>query len=195
LHVGALKQFAAREGHTNVPARHVEQFAGHQIRLGQWVSARRHLYRRGQLPEAYAADLEAVPGWVWEPARVYRAHRKLAGRDRNIRKSAESGVPYSHIASEYRITRERVRQIVEGKRTSGPVRERWERHVEALAQFAQREGHTNVPAAHVEIVDGAPVELGRFVASRREAARVGTLAPGYRADLEAVPGWVWEPDG
>ena len=56
-----LLDFATREGHCSVPARHVE--AG--IRLGNWVVAQRQAYRNGLLAEGRIAALTAIPNWAW----------------------------------------------------------------------------------------------------------------------------------
>jgi len=51
-----------REGHSRVPATHVEG----EYRLGSWVSVKRKQYRKGRLSPERIAKLEALPGWVWD---------------------------------------------------------------------------------------------------------------------------------
>ncbi|WP_406426585.1 helicase associated domain-containing protein [Streptomyces sp. NBC_00147] len=42
--LAAARSFLEREGHLDVPQRHIEAFDGDHVRLGQWLSnVRRHL--------------------------------------------------------------------------------------------------------------------------------------------------------
>ncbi len=63
LGLGALRQFAEREGTIRVSSRHVETFGGGNVRLAAWMSNRRN--NKGQLSEERIEALEAVPGWDW----------------------------------------------------------------------------------------------------------------------------------
>jgi len=56
-----LRQFVAREGHCDVPKRHVE--GGY--RLGRWLSRQRELHERGELAPERVAALDAVASWRW----------------------------------------------------------------------------------------------------------------------------------
>jgi hypothetical protein len=59
---GALREFAAREGHAKVPSTHRER----ELKLGSWVGAQRVAYRRGTLRRDRLATLEGVHGWIWD---------------------------------------------------------------------------------------------------------------------------------
>ncbi|GLW34496.1 helicase associated domain-containing protein [Actinoplanes regularis] len=56
-----LRAYADEHGHARVPPSWV---TADGFRLGNWVSNRRS--RRGQLGADRAAQLEKVPGWVWD---------------------------------------------------------------------------------------------------------------------------------
>ncbi|MDI3390759.1 helicase associated domain-containing protein [Streptomyces sp. B-S-A8] len=63
LNLQAVRQFHAREGHVNVPRKHVEQLVegdGHvvDVKLGVWIDNTRR--RAGKLSEQRRADLEAL---------------------------------------------------------------------------------------------------------------------------------------
>ncbi|MFJ4851476.1 MULTISPECIES: helicase associated domain-containing protein [unclassified Streptomyces] len=58
------------------------------------------------------------------------------------------------------------------KRTRAQI---WAANLTAARQYAQREGHLNVPRSHVEDVDGTGHALGVFIANQR--ARRANLAP------------------
>jgi hypothetical protein len=53
--LAAARAFHAREGHLNVPQRHIEKIEGEPVRLGQWLSNLRR--RRSGLSEQRQADL------------------------------------------------------------------------------------------------------------------------------------------
>ena len=69
---GVLRQFAKREGHSNVPSGHLEVVDGEKFRLGQWVANRRSEYRRNQISSDRIAELEAIPGWEWTGTELTR---------------------------------------------------------------------------------------------------------------------------
>jgi hypothetical protein len=61
-HYVALEKFLQREGHANVPTKHVEG----DVMLGRWVSNQRQRY--GWLQDHHPlriARLETLPGWTW----------------------------------------------------------------------------------------------------------------------------------
>jgi hypothetical protein len=63
--------------------------------------------------------------------------------------------------------------------------ERFEAKLKVLQQYAEREGHANVPSNHVE--DG--VQLGLWVSQQR--SNRGSLPANRVEALEAIPGWRW----
>lgn len=58
-----------------------------------------------------------------------------------------------------------------------------------LSRYVEREGHTRVPK--LAVVEGH--RLGQWVKVRRRMYRRGELKPGLVAKLEAIPGWIWNP--
>jgi len=69
---------------------------------------------------------------------------------------------------------------------------RWydEDEVDLVATFAAREGHTDIPVAHVE--EGRP--LGRWVREARKSHKLGgtwALSPDTERLLESIPNWHW----
>ncbi|MFF8947127.1 helicase associated domain-containing protein [Streptomyces sp. NPDC014864] len=55
---GLGEDFREREGHLNVPQRHIEQIDGEQVRLGQWLSNLRR--RRSSLSPQRRAALDEL---------------------------------------------------------------------------------------------------------------------------------------
>jgi hypothetical protein len=63
--LGALKQFAQREGHLRIPNGHRELWNGEEVLLRSWCSNLRNIRRAGKISPERIAALEAVPGWEW----------------------------------------------------------------------------------------------------------------------------------
>ena len=57
-----LEQYAKREGHCNVPAKHIED----GVKLGKWLNRQRMTYRKGELDETRRKRLEEL-GVNWNP--------------------------------------------------------------------------------------------------------------------------------
>ena len=57
-----LQRFVAREGHSRVLAKHLED----GYKLGQWVTLQRASYRQGKLGADRVSQLERTAGWVWD---------------------------------------------------------------------------------------------------------------------------------
>ncbi|GAN80410.1 helicase associated domain-containing protein [Acidocella aminolytica] len=88
-----LLVFVEREGHANVPSKHVEPDG---FRLGTWVATRRDEYRRGRLSQDRIAALEAVPGWCWN-VHDARWERGLAALRRFVEREGHAQVPHHHV--------------------------------------------------------------------------------------------------
>ena len=57
-----LEQYKEKEGHINVPQRHEED----GVKLGEWISRQRLLFKKGKLDEFYQGRLENL-GMSWDP--------------------------------------------------------------------------------------------------------------------------------
>ena len=104
----ALRAFVAREGHARVP----RPRRGGDRRLGTWVMKRRTERDAGQLDPARAAELEALPGWTWDPfaedwAAAMTALRTYAAREGNAR------VPSTHREGDLHLGRWVVKRRAE----------------------------------------------------------------------------------
>lgn len=66
LGVEALHTFVRRERTCRVPDGHLERLPDCVIPLSVWCRRVRHAHRYGELSEARARLLDAVPGWQWE---------------------------------------------------------------------------------------------------------------------------------
>jgi superfamily II DNA or RNA helicase len=174
--------------------------------LGAWCTVQRTLHRRGLLAAERAAELDALPGWSWEP----RAERWWTSFDALADYVSQHGA-YPAQKPEMLWRGVRVGQFVNTSRLGYGVdgwlraypdrvaaleslpgwvwNERhaaWEDHYVLLADFAARHGHAS-PGIH-DVVDG--FNLGRWVQKERAAIREGRRSVERAARLRALPGWV-----
>lgn len=70
---------------------------------------------------------------------------------------------------------------------------RFNLYVAALRQFAERTGHTRVPAVHVEIIDGKEIAVGAWVGYIRQRQKKNMLSAEKVETLASLPGWEWGP--
>ena len=66
-------------------------------------------------------------------------------------------------------------------------------YISALTRFVAREGHPNVPALHIETLDGREVKLGAWVGYVRQRYRANLLPDERVEALDLIPGWQWGP--
>lgn len=219
-----LLGFREREGHTRVPQAHVEE----GVRLGRWLSRQRAALRGGSLSAEQTAKLRAAGversrhDARWE--RAYAA--LLAFRERE----GDARVPSRHVEGGVRLGTwlESQRKAMRGgtlqparcaqleragvelepaaapANATTPDGAEWSLGLEALAAFVTRNGHADVPRAHVEPVplgaDGAEragaavpdasrteaVPLGAWLSRQRAARAARRLAPSREAELSAL---------
>jgi Mor family transcriptional regulator len=70
---------------------------------------------------------------------------------------------------------------------------RFKLYIKALSQFAERTGHTRIPAVHVEIMDGREVNLGAWVGYMRQRYKKNQLSSDKIEALQQLAGWTWGP--
>ena len=216
--IAALHQYAEREGHTDVPAGHIETIDGVQLKLGGWVSTRR--YRRGQSP-VLDDRLEALPGWRWSKPRRRRRARTpryvyLVALDQYVAREGHACPPLRHdeIVDGRRVrlgdwVRRRQTKRGQNPRLDAELESRpgwlwpvtrmrgtppkglefFAGHLAALSQYVEREGHACPPQWLVESCDGTDILLGSWVGSRRRQRGQNPELDGL---LESMPGWMWD---
>lgn len=192
---GYLKEFVAREGNCTITAK-FQTAEGH--RLGLWVSNQRA--NKDEMPLDRKIQLESLPGWVWDAITEkwemgFRHLLEFSNREGHCR------VPVSYQTTDgYRLGTWLSGQRY--KKDSLPAEqkarlealpgwvwddnaERWETGFRYLQEFANREGHCQVPNSY-KTTDG--YRLDQWVKVQRTTK--GMFA-GRKERLEAVPGWFW----
>ena len=202
----------ASTGESTYPA------AAGEARLGPWLAHIRQAHREGRLEKSVTARLERLPRWTWEPLEP----GDRAGVDALQAFVAWEGtavVPSGHIEGDVALaewldskgraylTKRLPPELYEEIRAVCPTdakgqprfawdvsRLRSEAGLTALRQYAAKSGGAiiSMPTAHQEQVDGLVINLYQWCARLRWLARRGELAPSMRAELEQIPGWVWD---
>ena len=192
-----LRKFVEREGHARVPQGATEG----DFRLGQWVAVQRNAHREGRIDPARRAQLEALPGWIWNTQeadweRGFAYLRKFVEREGHARVPLKARDDGYRLGSWVMIQRQAYREgkLARERRAQlealpgwvwKPYRSDWERGFAHLQKFVEREGHPRVPPEHRE----NRYRLGQWVKSQRNLLYRKKLDPARRAQLEALPGW------
>lgn len=189
----ALRAFAEREGSTRVPKGHVED----GVALARWVVEQRSAGRRGQLSSAQRSELDAVPGWVWDPlADSWDSHFGAASawlsagnRGSSLGGSARhAGIPVGRWADDQR-RRARSGKLDQARRERLEALPGWEWQP---ADARWRERFCELEAV-VERGGPLPQALSWWCCAQRSAYTEGTLAEPYVKMLGALDGWSWSP--
>lgn len=110
IHFQALEQFISREGHSKIPAAHVEKFQEKEISLGAWAGYIRQRYRNGLLSGERIQKFNSLPNWQWGPFQP--GPSTDIQRNEQIKKMRQDGLSLREIADEFNLSRQRVHQIV-----------------------------------------------------------------------------------
>jgi superfamily II DNA or RNA helicase len=189
-----LQKFAEQQGHANAPQ---DYKTADGYRVGLWVSKQRST--KGNLSPERKARLEALPGWSW-------GDREDAWEKGfcNLKKFAEqvghANVPQNHkMADGYRIglwvrNQRREKNIMsperkvqlEGIEGWSWGQHKWEDSFLILREFAEQEGHTNIPISY-KSADGYRIDLW----VREQRTRKDKMSSERIARLEGLAGWNW----
>ena len=195
-----LLTFVEREGHANVPLRHIEG----EFPLGIWGRSRRIAYRNGTLPQDRIKQLESVPGWIWDP-NEYQYQEGIRYLLIFVEREGHALVPNKYKEGEFplgtwvgsrraeykkvELSKDRIKQLEEIPGWCWDVNEyNYQEGIRYLLIFVEREGHALVPFKYKE----GEFPLGRWVTARRIECKNGTLPQDRIKQLEEMPGWDWD---
>ena len=199
--LGLLKQYVAEHGWERFTA----QTAVHDVQLGKWVTSRRVEYKKGILADWLTTELEAIPGWSWNPITdqycmklvFLRNYVKEHGWKSLPRRTAVEGVNLfawvNNLRQDYRKgnlsdSLKAELELIPGWSWDAHT-DRHNRNVEILRVFVAKPGWSKLRAETA--VNG--VQIGQWVTSRRVEYKKGRLADWLRIALEVIPGWSWDP--
>jgi superfamily II DNA or RNA helicase len=189
---GHLCEFKRVHGHCSVPKRH---FAG-EYPLGQWVSVQRG--NRDNLSPDRTRLLTDL-GFIFDPLaeqwdRGFKHLVQYKEREGNCQ------VPQRHVEHDFLLGWWVGTQRMESKRLSterrerlsslgfiwDPLSEQWEDAFKCFLKFKEREGHTRVPAKHLE----DNFLLGTWVQNQRR--KMHEISDDRQKRLNAA-GFIWDP--
>ncbi|MCP4604402.1 MAG: hypothetical protein GY847_28415 [Proteobacteria bacterium] len=195
-----LLKFAKREGHALVPQYHREK----GFQLGHWVNQKRCQGRKGELSAEKVEALEQVDGWIWDLRATYWevGYKSLL---QYVEREGHAQVPIKYIEDDYNLGwwvshkrhRKQLGKLPDDKVKAleqlhgwswDPQLDHWETSYEYLLKFVNREGHSQVPAKHIE--DG--FKLGPWVCQQRVKAARAQLSEDQIEALEKTHGWSWD---
>jgi len=211
LHLPASERLAAS---LDIVKRHVAQNGIESVNrqaivegfhIGHWVCMRRMDYHRGQLPDWLKNELDALPGWTWNPIDDAR-RRNLAILQRFVKKHGMEalnqrtefeGVLLGSWAQSSRkcyekgtlpdwLTKEFEKLPGWQWNPENPKRAKLRLLKEFIAEHGWEEFHTRL--------EYKGQRIGSFVQSRRNRYLAGKMSPDEAKELAAIPGWTWRDD-
>ena len=155
-YLGLFRKFIKREGHSNVPQRHLED----GLKLGLWVNNLRH--GKNEIQPDRLKLLNSL-NFPWDPFATrwesnFQALLKFRKREGHInlpKGHIESGINLSswtviQRAQRVKMQPSRRRRLEDIGFSWDPHGDHWESNFKALVKFQKREGHTRVPSSHIE---------------------------------------------
>ncbi|MFA6016212.1 MAG: Helicase associated domain protein [Gallionellaceae bacterium] len=195
---GLLEKFVERERHANI---HQDYKTTEGYKLGSWVSNQRSL--KDTLSLERKTQLEALPSWSWNCftdkwEEGFRYLKEFVAREGNANvpspHKTEDGYRVGSWVSKQRATKNDLSLERKAQFEALPgwswdlLSDRWEKGFSYLKEFANSEGHANVPAVCIT-ADG--YLLGSWLSNQRSKSE--KISPDRKARLEALPGWSWSP--
>lgn len=192
-----IHEFINQNGHSRVPQYYKTE---NGYPLGQWVSERRK--KKDQLSFERRVQLETLPGWVWNKVEAdweksYRYLCAFADQNGHCKVAIGYRTPDGYNLREWIFTQRKAidkMPLEQKKRLEAlpgwawnPYNEQWEQKFHYLQEFAEREGHCNIPKNY-QTDDGD--RLGLWVSNQKRIKN--EMLPERKARLEALPGWVWD---
>ncbi len=203
---GLLQRYVAEKGDARPSSK--DDYMGYP--LGNWVTKQRGIYRAGDMPQNRTDKFNSLgPVWSWDPiADDYetkvlelKEYVKLYGTTRVSTKSGphqQLGRWIVKVRADYKsdlLSPEKIKEFesISPDWTWDAKEQDWDKKWQLLIKFHEREGHTSVPALHVEEDE----HLGLWVFAQRDyfagKRQRGGMSDVRKGKLEAIPTWSWNP--
>jgi superfamily II DNA or RNA helicase len=194
--LAALRKHLANGGSTTVP----RNFTFDGVNLFNWM--RLHRNKSYRLSKERKEQLEALPGWRWNPFQdqwdsKFEQLRDIVSTDNNFtfkslaepqRSQLREWLTYQRKHRFSRLDDEQRRKLESlNGWTWAPLDKRWEKKFALLQTYVQKFGTSRVPAQ----ASFEGVRLGAWVSQLR--AKRESLEDSKISDLESLPDWTWSP--
>ena len=192
-----LKHFADREGHCRVPYGYKTDDG---FRLGQWVRNQRS--SKDTMEPVRRQRLETLPGWSWDVLsdqweEGFSHLKQFSEREGHCRVATLYKTEEGYRLGGWVVKQRSTRDLMEPDRRQQleslpgwswrPYSDQWERSFAYLKEFAERDGHCQVPKSY-KTDDG--FKLGQWVSVQRRDQ--DKMKSDRRHRLEVLPGWSWD---
>jgi superfamily II DNA or RNA helicase len=192
-----LKEFAIREGHCLLSARHKAEDG---YRVGQWITQQRAT--RSSLLPMHKTRLEELPGWSWEPRtdmweEGFSHLREITGQVGHAKVACNytmaDGYRVGLWVANQRRTKDKMSLARRAQLEELPgwcwnaLSDKWEEGLRYAKKFADREGHAKIPDDYTT-ADG--YRLGNWITTQR--IKKDSLSVKRKARLEGLSGWSWD---
>jgi superfamily II DNA or RNA helicase len=198
--ISALQAFISEHGHARVS----NDVIVNGVNLGTWVFNIRSKYKAGRLPQEQIDRLESIhPTWTWsvydqqweeffnrlEEFTNTNGHSNVGSKGQTIEERAlyEWVNTQRKRFKEGKMSETRIARLGKLGFSFQPI-DPWVESFNLLKQFAEREGHANVPTNHVE----DEYFLGRWASTQRGKYRKKELSLEQINLLEKLKGWGWD---
>jgi superfamily II DNA or RNA helicase len=202
---GQLLAYVDAHGHARPPARKVGRDW-----LSQWVAEQRYAFSIGKLAKHRCRQLEALPGWTWDPLGE-SWHESFTLLQSFAAEFGHANVPTNPrlyrgfgLASWVNVQRTKKKKgELDAERvellekipgwTWAPKEDQYRNAFQALAEYAINHGHCRPPRNLRVTRNDHEINLATWTASRRREYSQGRLSRDRIIELESLPGWSWDP--
>jgi hypothetical protein len=180
--------------------------------VGGWLNNKRGKIRAGELPAAQKNQLESLPGWVLDPLKIDQDaswNLYFSALETYVREIGDAAVPYEYVTRDgvrlgawVRKCRTRINDghgsltplqisllLAMPGWTNSILKLNYEQAIRELKLIAATGGILSITN---HFVTPSGFRLGQWCGVKRGQYKKGKLEAERIAELESIPGWVWD---
>ena len=201
LRLKLLKEYVRKHGWAKLRSLDRKKYKG--VALARWVYDRQTDYRRGKLSKELIKALESIIGFQWNGYRrdpgyrlaalknYAKTHSLTDLRQRDSHRGVKLGVFVNYLRHKYQsgeLDRKTIREL---ERLHGwswhPIKDQHLRTLKVLKQFIAKYGLAELRTT----TKYRGVNIGTWVASRKQNYHEGILPDYLLTELRSIKGWRW----
>lgn len=200
--LGLLREYVEHNGWIGLRAG--KTYRG--VNLFSWIHNRRTEYKTGEIRDFLIRELEAIPGWSWDPWRDHmkkvaddlRAFVRANGWEAVTVETSVDGVKLSAWCAVRRVEHRKgklsARLMTALEAIPGWSWEpREEHYAERIAQLPAHVARHGWEGFGIHTIDRHGNPIGKWANHVRAMKRRDGLPRWLVAELDALAGWTWEP--